>query len=162
MEWVERRGAPTSIACAQKAGQSCAKPRSGIVKIAQFPFGPGSCKMLSSPRDNEISEQVREHVFYADAGGRMPESAGYALGPEAIAIAAEAFGRSWHFVEQDPVLAGQERQALKAELARAILSAAGRGERDHLRIANRAIGEVREKLERTQKGRRAAQVRWFR
>ena len=92
----------------------------------------------------------------------MAQSAGYVLGPEAIAIAAEAFGRSWHFVEQDPVLAGQERQALKAELARAVLSAASSGERDHVRVANQAIGEVREKLERTQKGRREAQVRWFR
>jgi hypothetical protein len=92
----------------------------------------------------------------------MPQSAGYVLGPEVIAIAVEAFGRSWHFIEQDPVLAGQERQALKAELARAILSAAGRGERDHLRLANRAISELREKLERTSKGQRVAQVRWFR
>jgi hypothetical protein len=91
----------------------------------------------------------------------MPEFAGYVLGPEAIAIAAEAFGRSWHFIEQDPVLAGQERQALKAELARAVLSAASSGERDHLRVANRAIGEVRQKLERMPKGHREAQVRWF-
>jgi hypothetical protein len=92
----------------------------------------------------------------------MPQSAGYVLGPEAIAIAAEAFGRSWHFIEQDPVLAGQERQTLKAELARAVLSAAGRGERDHLRIANRAIGELRQKLERPPRAQRTSQVRWFR
>ena len=92
----------------------------------------------------------------------MAQSTGYFLGPEAIAIAAEAFGRSWHFIEHDPVLAGQERQTLKAELARAVLSGAGRGERDQVRLANRAIGEVRQKLERTQKGRREAQVRWFR
>ena len=92
----------------------------------------------------------------------MTQSAGYVLGPEAIAIAAEAFGRSWHFIEHDPVLAGQEPQMLKAELARAVLSAAGRGERDHLRLANRAIGEVRQKLERTHKSHREATVRWIR
>jgi hypothetical protein len=92
----------------------------------------------------------------------MPESAGYVLGPEAIAIAADAFGRSWQFIEQDPVLAGQERQTLKAELARAVLSAASSGERDHVRIANRAIGEVRQKLERPPKTQRTPQVRWFR
>jgi hypothetical protein len=92
----------------------------------------------------------------------MPQAAGYVLGPEAIAIAAEAFGRSWHFIEQDPVLAGQERQTLKAELARAVLSAAGRGERDHVRIANRAIGELRQKLERPPRAQRTPQVRWFR
>jgi len=91
----------------------------------------------------------------------MAQSAGYVLNPEAIAIAAEAFGRSWHFIERDPVLAGQEPQMLKAELARAVLNAAGRGERDQLRLANRAIGEVRQKLER-QKGQRTPQVRWFR
>jgi hypothetical protein len=92
----------------------------------------------------------------------MAQSAGYVLGPEAIAIAAEAFGRSWNFIEHDPVLAGQEPQMLKAELARAVLNAAGRGERDQLRLANRAIGELRQKLERAQKGQRTPQVRWFR
>jgi hypothetical protein len=88
--------------------------------------------------------------------------AGYVLGPEAIAIAAEAFGRSWNFIEHDPVLAGQEPQMLKAELARAVLNAAGHGERDQLRLANRAIGEVRQRLERAQKGQRTPQVQWFR
>ena len=72
------------------------------------------------PRRTTRSASTCASTFCTLTGGRMAQSAGYVLGPEVIAIAAEAFGRSWHFIEQDPVLAGQERQALKAELARAI------------------------------------------
>jgi len=66
-----------------------------------------------------------------------------AFGPEIIALASEAFRRSWHFIEADPVLAGCDRKALQAELARSILDTAKNGERDLVRIANRAIGRLR-------------------
>jgi hypothetical protein len=70
-----------------------------------------------------------------------------ALAPEALAVASEAFSRSWHFIEQDPVLAGHDRETLQAELALRIQEIAASGvERDPLRIANRAIGRVREEM----------------
>jgi hypothetical protein len=67
---------------------------------------------------------------------------------EAGAIASEAFSRSWHFIERDPVLAGHDREALQAELALRIqqIMAAHSSERDPLRIANRAIGRMREEM----------------
>ena len=36
-------------------------------------------------------------------------------GPEASAIASEAFSRSWHFIERDPVLAGRDQLALQIQ-----------------------------------------------
>jgi hypothetical protein len=68
--------------------------------------------------------------------------------PEAEAIASEAFSRSWHFIERDPVLAGHDREALQAELALRIqqILATHASDRDPLRIANRAISVVRERM----------------
>jgi hypothetical protein len=71
------------------------------------------------------------------------------LRPEVVAVASEAFSRSWHFIERDPVLAGHDRETLQAELARRILeilNASHEAERDLLRIANRAISKVREAM----------------
>jgi hypothetical protein len=66
----------------------------------------------------------------------------------ASAIASEAFARSWHFIERDPVLSGHDRETLQAELAvqiqYVIMTDAANG--DPLRIANRAIGRVREQM----------------
>jgi hypothetical protein len=70
--------------------------------------------------------------------------------PEAEAIASQAFSRSWHFIERDPVLAGHDREALQAELALRIqqILATYPSDRDPLRIANRAISSVREAMQR--------------
>jgi hypothetical protein len=70
------------------------------------------------------------------------------IDPDALAIASEAFSRSWHFIERDPVLAGHDRETLQAQLALQIqrIMAADGSERDPLRVANRAIGRVREKM----------------
>jgi hypothetical protein len=35
------------------------------------------------------------------------------LAPDASAIASEAFSRSWHFIERDPVLAGHDERPCK-------------------------------------------------
>jgi hypothetical protein len=80
------------------------------------------------------------------------------IAPGASAIASEAFARSWHFIERDPVLAGHDRETLQAELALQIqrLMAADALERDPLRIANRAIGKVREEMREPE--RRFAEV----
>jgi len=75
------------------------------------------------------------------------------LDPEASAVASEAFSRSWHFIERDPVLAGHDRETLQAELAlriQEIMSATG-SERDPLGIANLAIGRVREEMREPQR-----------
>ena len=71
-----------------------------------------------------------------------------AKGPEVSAIASEAFSRSWDFIEQDPVLAGHDRETLQAELALQIqqIMAANVCVRDPLLVANRAIGRVREEM----------------
>ncbi|MFL5084900.1 MAG: hypothetical protein ACJ8FP_08780 [Xanthobacteraceae bacterium] len=70
------------------------------------------------------------------------------IDPDASAIASQAFARSWHFIERDPVLAGHDRETLQAQLVLQIqrLIAADVSERDPLRIANRAIGRVREEM----------------
>jgi hypothetical protein len=70
------------------------------------------------------------------------------IDPDALAVASEAFARSWHFIERDPVLAGHDRETLQAQLALQIqqLMASYASERDPLRIANRAIGRVREEM----------------
>ena len=75
------------------------------------------------------------------------------IDPDASAIASEAFARSWHFIERDPVLAGHDRDALQAQLALEIrrLMEANSSERDPLRIANRAIGRVREEMRKPQR-----------
>ena len=67
---------------------------------------------------------------------------------DASAIASEAFSRSWHFIERDPVLAGHDRETLQAELAVQIQSVmmTDAPNRDPLRIANRAISRVREQM----------------
>ena len=75
------------------------------------------------------------------------------LDPEASAVASEAFSRSWHFIERDPVLAGHDRETLQAELAlqiQEIMSASG-SESDPLRIANLAIGRVRGEMQEPQR-----------
>ena len=81
------------------------------------------------------------------------------LAPDVSAIASEAFSRSWQFIERDPVLAGHDREALQAELALRIqqIMAAEAAERDPLRIANRAIGRLRDEARAPQQ--RFAQVR---
>ena len=62
-------------------------------------------------------------------------------------IASEAFARSWHFIERDPVLAGHDRGILQAQLAVEIQCLmADVLHLDPLRIANRAIGRVREEM----------------
>jgi len=70
------------------------------------------------------------------------------FGPEEVAIASEAFSRSWSFVERDPILENCDRQKLEAELARGILDTLKTGERNLLRISNRAIHRLRERKPR--------------
>ena len=74
------------------------------------------------------------------------------LEPEAVAVASAALARSWQFVERDPVLEGQDREVLQAELARRILASIRDGDRDLIPIANRAIRGVRERVARKRSG----------
>jgi hypothetical protein len=70
----------------------------------------------------------------------------HAILPELVETAADAFGRSWTFIQHDPLLAGCDRSQLKAELAREILAHADGDDVDPVRLANRAIGSLREKI----------------
>jgi hypothetical protein len=75
------------------------------------------------------------------------------IDPDGSAIASEAFSRSWHFIERDPVLAGHDRETLQAQLALQIqkIMMTDPSVRDPLRIANRAIGKVREEMRKPQR-----------
>ena len=75
------------------------------------------------------------------------------LDPEASAVASEAFSRSWHFIERDPVLGGHDRETLQAELALRIqeIVSVSSSKRDPLHIANLAIGRVRQELQQPQR-----------
>jgi hypothetical protein len=69
------------------------------------------------------------------------------IASDASAIASEAFARSWHFIERDSVLAGHDRDTLQAQLALEIQRVIAHATHlDSLRIANRAIGRVREEM----------------
>jgi hypothetical protein len=73
--------------------------------------------------------------------------------PDASAIASEAFSRSWHFIERDPVLASHDRETLQAQLALQIqkILVTEASVRDPLHIANRAIFRVREEMRKPQR-----------
>jgi hypothetical protein len=75
------------------------------------------------------------------------------IDPDASSIASEAFSRSWHFIERDPVLAGHDRETLQAKLALQIqrLMVTHASERDPLRLANRAIFSLREEMRKPQR-----------
>jgi hypothetical protein len=66
------------------------------------------------------------------------------LAPEVRKLASEAFNRCWRFIEQDPFLAGADRQGLQDQLAQLILLVMRGGERNLIVIANRAIGTLRQ------------------
>jgi hypothetical protein len=66
--------------------------------------------------------------------------------PQALALASEAFSRSWSFVGRDPVFAGCDREALQAELGRVIFELLEQDECAALDIANRAIRRLRERM----------------
>jgi hypothetical protein len=69
------------------------------------------------------------------------------IAPDASTVALQAFARSWHFIERDPVLAGYDRDILKAQLSLEIQRAMAEGPHVNLvQIANRAIGRVREEM----------------
>jgi hypothetical protein len=70
------------------------------------------------------------------------------LASDVRTLASEVFNRSWQFIEQDPVLAGEDRQALQEQLARLVLALTRNGERNLVVIANQAIGTLRQQYAR--------------
>jgi hypothetical protein len=66
------------------------------------------------------------------------------LAPEVRKLASEAFNRCWHFIEQDPVLAGADRPGMQDQLAQLISQLMRDGERNLIVIANRAICTLRQ------------------
>jgi hypothetical protein len=69
---------------------------------------------------------------------------GNSFEPEVVALANAVFDRSWQFIERDPLLIGQDRQAIREELANLIMQLVRRGEKDLVAIANCAIRTLRE------------------
>ena len=66
-------------------------------------------------------------------------------------IASQAFSRSWHFIERDPVLAGHDRETLQAEFALRIRQALATCASDPVQIANLSISRVREEMQRRER-----------
>jgi len=64
--------------------------------------------------------------------------------PEVLELATAVFDRSWQFIERDPMLIGQDREAIKDELGRLILQLVQRGETNLVTIANCAILQLRQ------------------
>jgi hypothetical protein len=54
-----------------------------------------------------------------------------------------AFDKSWQFVSADPQLAHADQDELRERLSTRLTQLAQEGERDLLRLANAAIGELR-------------------
>jgi hypothetical protein len=65
------------------------------------------------------------------------------LAPEIADLVNAAFERSWQFVRADPKLVDDDIDAMRTRLSRHLESLAKYGERDLLRLANGAIGELR-------------------
>ena len=67
------------------------------------------------------------------------------LAPEARMLASQVYNRCWKFLEQDPVLAGEDRDSLQEELAELILVLMKESERNIVAIANKAIAALRQR-----------------
>jgi hypothetical protein len=65
------------------------------------------------------------------------------LNSEVQVIASQVFNRSWQFIENDPELAGEDRQQMQDQLAELILVMTRSGERNIIAITNRAIATLR-------------------
>jgi hypothetical protein len=86
----------------------------------------------------------------------MPQGAFGDLVPELRLVAVEAFNRACGFVERDPVLTGQDREFLKGLMSERIRRDVNSGEHDIIRLANAAIGRVRQLAQVNGKFRAAA------
>jgi hypothetical protein len=66
------------------------------------------------------------------------------LAPEIRLLASEVYNRCWQFLENDPVLAGEDREGMQEQLAQLILLLMQEGERNMIAIANKAIATLRQ------------------
>jgi hypothetical protein len=65
------------------------------------------------------------------------------LDPEIADLVRSAFDKSWQFVKTDPQLAHADMDEIRTRLSNRLTRLASNGERDLLRLANGAIGELR-------------------
>jgi hypothetical protein len=65
------------------------------------------------------------------------------LNPETADLVSAAFDKSWQFVRTDPALAHSDMDEMRIRLSRRLMRLAQDGERDMLRLANGAIGQLR-------------------
>jgi hypothetical protein len=72
------------------------------------------------------------------------------LDPETAAdLVSAAFNKSWQFVRTDPALAHSDMDEMRIRLSKRLRRLAQDGERDVLRLANGAIGQLRREQQRT-------------
>jgi hypothetical protein len=109
------------------------------------------------PTQSDFDSDESQKESSIAGGNRMRVFEIRGIAPDVSAIASEAFARSWHFIERDPVLAGHDRNTLQAQLALEIQRImAEASQLDPLHIANRAIGRIREEMR--QRERRSAEA----
>jgi hypothetical protein len=65
------------------------------------------------------------------------------LDPDTADLISAAFDKSWQFVSTDPALAHSDMDEMRTQLASRLMRLAHDGERDLLRLANDAIGQLR-------------------
>ena len=66
------------------------------------------------------------------------------LNPDVSDLISTAFDKSWRFVRTDPELAHNDMNEMRVRLSRHITRLAQGGERDLWRLANSAIGQLRQ------------------
>jgi len=82
----------------------------------------------------------------------MPNTA-EALDPVSAAdLVSAAFDKSWQFVRTDPALAHGDMGEMRIRLSRRLMRLAQDGERDVLRLANGAIGQLRREQRAVERG----------
>ena len=74
---------------------------------------------------------------------RMPNTAETLDPVTAADLVSAAFDKSWQFVRTDPALAHSDMDEMRIRLSRRLMRLAQDGERDMLRLANGAIGQLR-------------------
>jgi hypothetical protein len=86
----------------------------------------------------------------------MTSSPDYAFNPEIVSTLTAAFEKAWPFIERDALLSSIDIEERRSLLALSLMTMATHGERDPLRLANSAIGNLRRLAHSRAQGRIAA------
>jgi hypothetical protein len=77
-------------------------------------------------------------------GSAQPMRTNFAFEPETVDALATAFHKSWSFISSEPRFAREDPELLQRCLAKYLMQLAAEGERNPLRLANGAIGRMRQ------------------